>query len=112
MKVKQTVAAVCLAAIMATSVGAAAVSDPPKILGKWEHGYLMRDKMAYSFFGFNKDNKEDRWHTAWAQVGDNHRINGVKFSKSRNGTLRAEASAFNDGTGNLVQNYWYKFDVG
>lgn len=50
MKVKQTVAALCLAAVMATSVGAAAVHTWPPLHseGKWSHG--VKNSIIYSDF--------------------------------------------------------------
>ncbi len=65
MKVKQTVAAVCLAAIMATSVCASAGSGSAPLFGywqtrsplhnevtkeKWEHGLKDNRRTVYSYF--------------------------------------------------------------
>ncbi|MBO4420128.1 MAG: hypothetical protein J5789_09950 [Oscillospiraceae bacterium] len=108
MKVKQKVAALCLAAVVATSGGAAAVSGPPANLGRWDHGYLPASKLAYSYFGFNMDNKEERWHAAWAQIDKEYVLKYMLRSLSDNGRLKPMAEVI--GTGK-VQCYWYKFDV-
>lgn len=67
MKVKKTVAALCLAAIMATSVGAAAYpakeTPPAHSEGKWEHGFA--STYSYSYF----KSYICRWSWSYAQVG-------------------------------------------
>ena len=64
--------------------------------------------MAYSYFGFNMDNTEERYHAAWAQIDKEYVLKYMLRSQSKNGKLRPEAEVF--GTGK-VQCYWYKFDV-
>ena len=66
MKIKQTVAAVCLAAIMATSVGAAAEArtrEPSHSEGVWDHG--VESGCSYSYF----QSKTQNWSWSCAANG-------------------------------------------
>lgn len=71
MKIKQTVAAVCLAAIMATSVGAAAEArtrEPSHSEGVWDHG-VESDGSKYVYSKYKSNIKRFSWAMAVNHFG-------------------------------------------
>ena len=107
MKVKQTVAAVCLAAIMATSVGASAggaighwqTRTPRYVEGgatAWSHGLKDRGRTVYSFY-----------QSAWSELSAAmvfYNVGGCKIDSNKRGK---QARALYTGSISSHEEFWF-----